>query len=122
MTKHDKQFAVIGLGRFGGTICRELHMLGHDVLAIDHDIERIEEFVPFSTHAIQGNATDETFLKSIGIRNFDHVIVAIGENIQDSILTTLNLKEFGVKIVWAKAQNMYHQKLLENRCRSCHPS
>ncbi|GGA50169.1 potassium channel family protein [Psychrobacillus lasiicapitis] len=113
MKKQDKQFAVIGLGRFGGSICRELHMLGHEVLAIDHDIVKVEEFVPYSTHAIQGNATEEAFLKSIGIRNFDHVIVAIGEDIQASVLTTLNLKEFGVQTVWAKAQNVYHQKLLD---------
>lgn len=52
MTKQDKQFTVLGLVRFGGSICRELHMLGHDVLAIDHDIERVDEFVPYSTHAI----------------------------------------------------------------------
>ena len=111
--KVDKQFAVIGLGRFGGSVCRELHMLGHEVLAIDRDIDRVENFIQYSTQALQGNATEETFLKSIGIRNFDHVIVAIGENIQDSVLTTLNLKEYGIPAVWVKAQNTYHQKVLE---------
>lgn len=113
MSKQTKQFAVIGLGRFGGSVCRELHTLGHEVLAIDMHLDRVEEFVQYSTHAIQGNSTDEMFLKSIGIRNFDHVIVAIGENIQDSVLTTLNLKEFGISDVWVKAQNVYHQKVLE---------
>jgi len=108
-----KQFAVIGLGRFGGSVCRELHSLGHEVLGIDSDLERVEEFDKYSTQAMQGSGTDEAFLKSIGIRNFDHVIVSIGENIQDSVLTTLNLKELGVPIVWAKAQNTYHQKVLE---------
>jgi trk system potassium uptake protein TrkA len=113
MSKQNKQFAVIGLGRFGGSVCRELYTLGHEVLAIDMNIDRVEDFIQYSTHAIQGNSTDEMFLKSIGIRNFDHVIVAIGENIQDSVLTTLNLKEFGIHTVWVKAQNIYHQKVLE---------
>lgn len=113
MTKQYKQFAVIGLGRFGGSVCRELFTLGHEVLAIDIDMNKVENFIQYSTHAIQGNSTEETFLKSIGIRNFDHVIVAIGENIQDSVLTTLNLKELGINKVWVKAQNMYHQKVLE---------
>ncbi len=113
MSKTEKQFAVIGLGRFGGSVCRELYSFGHEVLAIDADMERVENFVQYSTQAIQGDTTDEAFLKSIGIRNFDHVIVAIGENIQASVLTTLNLKELGVTKVWVKAQNTYHQKVLE---------
>jgi trk system potassium uptake protein TrkA len=113
MSKQNKQFAVIGLGRFGGSVCRELYTLGHEVLAIDMNIDRVEDFIQYSTHAIQGNSTDEMFLKSIGIRNFDHVIVAIGENIQDSVLTTLTLKEFGIHTVWVKAQNKYHQKVLD---------
>ncbi|KQL34285.1 TrkA family potassium uptake protein [Psychrobacillus sp. FJAT-21963] len=113
MPKQEKLFAVIGLGRFGGSVCRELYTLGHEVLAIDRDLDRVENFIQYSTHAIHGNSTDEAFLKSIGIRNFDHVVVAIGENIQDSVLTTLNLKEFGVHTVWVKAQNTYHQKVLE---------
>ena len=113
MSKTEKQFAVIGLGRFGGSVCRELYSLGHEVMAIDIDMERVESFVDYSTQAVQGDSTDEAFLKSIGIRNFDHVIVAIGENIQASVLTTLNLKELGVMKVWVKAQNTYHQKVLE---------
>jgi len=113
MSKTEKQFAVIGLGRFGGSVCRELYSLGHEVLAIDIAMERVENFIDYSTQALQGDSTDESFLKSIGIRNFDHVIVAIGENIQASVLTTLNLKELGINKVWVKAQNTYHQKVLE---------
>ena len=113
MSKTEKQFAVIGLGRFGGSVCRELYSLGHEVLAIDIAMERVENFIDYSTQAVQGDSTDESFLKSIGIRNLDHVIVAIGENIQASVLTTLNLKELGINKVWVKAQNTYHQKVLE---------
>ncbi|PRO66515.1 potassium channel family protein [Alkalicoccus urumqiensis] len=111
--KQKRQFAVIGLGRFGGSVCRELHSMGHEVMAIDMNREKVEEYRPFSTHAMQADSTDERSLHSIGIRNFEHVVVAIGDNIQASILTTLVLKDEGVPHVWAKAQNHYHQKVLD---------
>lgn len=107
-----KEFAVIGLGRFGGSICRELIDQGMEVLAIDNKEERVNEFSSIVTHAVIGDSTDESVLKSLGIRNFDHVIVAIGDDIQASILTTLILKEQGVKDITAKAQNEYHEKVL----------
>lgn len=107
-----KQFAVIGLGRFGGSICKELIDLGAEVLAIDKDPNRINEYAQIVTHAVVGDTTDESVLKSIGIRNFDYVIVAIGDDIQASILTTLILKELGVNNITAKAQNEYHEKVL----------
>ncbi|CEG26655.1 potassium channel family protein [Bacillus sp. B-jedd] len=107
-----KDFAVIGLGRFGGSICRRLSELGMEVLAMDNDEERVNEYASIASHAILGDSTDEAVLKGIGIRNFDHVIVAIGDNIQASILTTLILKELGVKHVTAKALNDYHEKVL----------
>ncbi|WP_216828551.1 potassium channel family protein [Alkalihalobacterium elongatum] len=108
-----KQFAVIGLGRFGGSVCKELYKMGHDVLAIDTNEDKVNEFTNFSTHTVIANATEESTLQSLGIRNFDYVIVAIGENIQSSILCTLLLKEMGVQNVWVKAQNDYHHKVLE---------
>lgn len=107
-----KNFAVIGLGRFGGSICRTLANAGIEVLAIDKSEERVNEFAMIASHAVVGDTTDEACLKSLGIRNFDHVIVAIGENIQSSILTTLILKELGVPYITAKAQNDYHEKVL----------
>ncbi|WP_182480511.1 potassium channel family protein [Peribacillus asahii] len=107
-----KVFAVIGLGRFGGSIVRTLAQEGMEVLAIDADEDRVNEFAKIASHAIVGDTTDENVLKSIGISNFDHVIVAIGENIQASILTTLMLKELGVDHVTVKAQNDYHEKVL----------
>ncbi|WNF38286.1 TrkA family potassium uptake protein [Bacillaceae bacterium IKA-2] len=108
-----KQFAVIGLGRFGGSVCKELYTMGHEVLAVDLNEDRVNDFTRYSTHSVVANATDENVLKSLGIRNFEHVIVAIGDNIQASILCTLLLKELNVKQVWVKAQNQYHHKVLE---------
>lgn len=107
-----KQFAVIGLGRFGGSIVRELMDLGAEVMAIDRNEERVNEFSTIATHTVIGDTTDESVLKGIGIRNFDHVIVAIGDDIQSSILTTLILKELGVKNITVKALNDYHEKVL----------
>lgn len=108
-----KEFVVIGLGRFGGSIVRELIEQDADVMAIDKDSERVDEFSAIATQAVVADTTDETVLKSLGIQNFDHVIVAIGENIQASILTTLMLKEIGVKKITVKAQNDYHAKVLD---------
>ncbi|HCN60895.1 MULTISPECIES: TrkA family potassium uptake protein [Mammaliicoccus] len=108
----SKEYVVIGLGRFGGSIVRELNALDMDVMAIDADEARVNEYSDIATHAVIADTTDEAVMKSLGIRNFDHVIVAIGENIQASTLTTLILKELGVKKVTAKAQNDYHAKIL----------
>lgn len=108
-----KEFVVIGLGRFGGSICRALAEEGMEVLAIDMDEDRVNEFSMIASHAVVGDTTDESVVKSLGIRNFDHVIVAIGDDIQSSILTTLILKELGVNKITVKAQNDYHEKVLK---------
>lgn len=107
-----KQFAVIGLGRFGSSVARTLTELGHEVLAIDSDEDRIQEALPYVTHAVQADATDEEALKALGIRNFDVVVVAIGADIQASILATLILKELGVQRIVVKAQNHRHGQVL----------
>lgn len=107
-----KQFAVIGLGRFGGSICKSLMDEGMDVLAIDQDEEKVNEFASIATQAVIADSTDEKALKSLGIRNFDHVIVAIGDNIQASILTALILDEMKIKHITVKAQNDYHETVL----------
>lgn len=108
----NKQFAVIGLGRFGSSVAKTLYSMGRQVLAIDPDEEKVRAMVQSVTRAVVADATDEQVLKSIGIRNFDLVIVAIGGDIQASILTTLMLKELGVKSVVAKAQSELHGKVL----------
>ena len=109
----QKQFAVIGIGRFGGSLIKELTRMGHEVLAIDVDEDRVNDAADFSTHAVQADTMDEQVLKALGIRNFDAVIVAIGDNIQSNILTTIVLKELGVKKVISKAKNSMHGKVLE---------
>nr|WP_231563525.1 MULTISPECIES: TrkA family potassium uptake protein [Anoxybacillus] len=108
-----KEFAVIGLGRFGGSVCRTLSEQGMEVLAIDVDEEKVNEYASIASQAVVADSTDENVLKSLGIRNFDHVIVAIGDNIQASILTTLILKELGVEKITVKATNDYHEKVLK---------
>ncbi|MGO4887666.1 potassium channel family protein [Anaerobacillus sp. MEB173] len=108
-----KQFAIIGLGRFGSSVCKQLYKMGHEVLAVDARDEKVDDITNFSTHAVVANATDEKALQALGIRNFDYVVVAIGDDIQSSILCTLVLKEMNVKSVWVKAQNHYHHKVLE---------
>ncbi len=107
-----KEFVVIGLGRFGGSIVKELIELKADVMAIDISPERVDEFAQIATQAVVADTTDESVLRSLGIRNFEHVVLAIGENIQASILTTLMLKEIGVGKITVKAQNDYHEKVL----------
>lgn len=108
-----KEFAVIGLGRFGGSIVNELIELECEVLAIDINEELVNEYQNIATRAVIANTTEEQVLKDLGIRNFDNVIVAIGDHIQASILTTLLLKDIGVNRVTVKAQNNYHARVLE---------
>jgi trk system potassium uptake protein TrkA len=107
-----KQFAVIGMGRFGSSVASALYKLGYQVLAIDENEERIEQVLNKVTHAVQADCTDEEALKAIGIRNFDVVVVAIGQDIQASILTSLILKEMGIKMLVVKAQSELHGKVL----------
>ncbi|MEI3604875.1 TrkA family potassium uptake protein [Pseudogracilibacillus sp. SE30717A] len=107
-----REFAVIGLGRFGGSICEELSMEGMKVLAIDKNEQKINEYKNIASHAVIADSTDEHALKDLGIKNIDHVIVAIGDNIQASILTTVILADLGIKKITVKAQNDYHEKIL----------
>ncbi len=108
-----KQFAVLGIGRFGESLIKELVRMGYEVLAVDVDADLVQEAMEYATHAVQADAMEESVLKSLGIKNFDAVIVAIGENIQSNILTTILMKELGVKKVVAKAGNALHGKVLE---------
>lgn len=108
-----KQFAVFGLGRFGGSLVKEFYELGIEVLAIDKSEEKVQQYSPYATHAVRANAMDETILKQLGVRNVDHAFVSFGDDIEASILTSLLLKELEIPQVWAKAQNDYHQKVLE---------
>ncbi|SDE61031.1 potassium channel family protein [Sporomusa acidovorans] len=112
MKDKNKQFAVIGLGRFGSSIATTLYKLGYEVLAIDANEEQVQKLSETVTHVVQADTTDENSLKALGIRNFDVVVVAIGEDIQANVLTTLILKDLGVKYIVAKARNELHGKML----------
>lgn len=103
----------MGLGRFGSSLARTLVKMGHEVLAIDSDEKKVEELADVVTHAVQADALEDFSLKSLGIRNFDVVVVAIGQDIQSNILVTLMLKELGVKKVVAKASTELHGKVLQ---------
>jgi len=109
----EKQYAVIGLGRFGSSLSRELVNLGYEVLGIDVNVERVDDMSRELTHTIAADCTDDEVLRSIGIRNFDCVVVAIGNDIQASILTAILLKDLGVKTVVAKALSELHGKVLQ---------
>jgi trk system potassium uptake protein TrkA len=108
-----KQFAVIGLGRFGSSVAITLSKIGYDVLAVDTNEDRVNRVTDEVAYAVQVDAMDEQSLRSLGIRNFDVAIVAIGQDVQSNILVTLMLKEMGVRKVVAKAQNELHGKVLE---------
>ena len=94
-----KDFAVIGLGRFGSSICRTLRELGHDVLGIDESLARVQEMRAYVTDAVQVDATDPEVLRGIGITEYNAVVVAIGADLESSILVTVVLKELGVRRV-----------------------
>lgn len=107
-----KQFIVVGIGRFGSSVAKTLYELGNDVLVIDSDEERVQDISEKVTHAVQMDATDESAIKTLGVRNFDVAIVSIGANIQSSIMVTLILKELGIKHIIAKGNNELHAKVL----------
>ena len=107
-----KQFMVIGCGRFGSSIATTLFKLGHEVMVIDMDEERVQDIADEVTYAVQADVSDENVLMELGISNFDVVIVSIGSNYQASIMATLIAKELGVKKVIAKAHDSLHGKVL----------
>ena len=105
-----KEFIVIGLGRFGASVCKQLHRLGQQVLAIDIKEEKVNAILNYSTKAVIVDASREEVLKLLGVGNFDYAVVAIGDNMQASIMCTLLLKEMGVENLWVKAQDANHKK------------
>jgi trk system potassium uptake protein TrkA len=107
-----KSILLIGLGRFGKHVAMKLHSLGHQIMAVDDDEERVNEILPYVTNAIIGDSTSETFLSSLGVSNFDVCIVAIGSNFQSSLETTSLLKELGAKQVVSRASRDVHEKFL----------
>lgn len=110
----SKQFAVIGLGRFGRAVCQTLHTSGFEVMGIDSDEKRVAQLLSdnLAVRAIELDSTDPAALKEAGVFEFNTIIVAIGNYVEESVITTLNLKEGGVAHVVAKASSQIHEKLL----------
>lgn len=107
-----KSILLIGLGRFGRHIAIKLHELHHQVMAVDRVEDRIDAVLPYVTNAQIGDSKNQDFLVSLGVRNFDICIVAIGEDFQSSLETTSLLKELGAQFVVARANRDVHAKFL----------
>jgi len=107
-----RSFAVIGLGTFGSTVATELARFGNPVMGIDTDERNVTRHADILVEAIIADGTDEAALKEAGIGNYDVALVAIGENIEASILCTMNLKVLGVGTIWVKALNKTHHRIL----------
>ncbi|MFY4776439.1 potassium channel family protein [Metabacillus sp. RGM 3146] len=107
-----KQYAVIGLGRFGSSLATALYEAKNEVIGIDINEERVEEFHQDLSQAVIADSTDKQSMKSLGITNFDVVIVAMGDDMQSSIFTVVVLKELGVQYIVAKALDNRHGAIL----------
>jgi len=111
--KKKKSFAVIGLGRFGQTLAVTLVKRGHQVMILDNTPESVTLLSDTVTNAVIGDCTSETVLRSSGITAYDCAVVCISENLNDSILTTIMLKDLGMKEVVVRAANDMHRRILE---------
>ena len=108
-----KSYVVIGLGRFGTTLARQLCALGAEVLAMDVRSDLVQQIANDVTHAVVGDAQDKEILRSLGVRDLDCAIIAIGDDLAASVLTTMNLKELGVPYIICKAHDETHRRVLE---------
>ena len=108
----SKSFLVIGLGRFGTSTARMLTTLGHEVLAVDKRADRVNAIKDSVLHVVQADTTDERVVAQLGVRNFDAVVICVGDDVRASVLTTVLCREMGAKKIISKAQDDLHQKLL----------
>lgn len=113
INKKMTQFVVVGLGRFGRSVATTLSSLGNEVLAIDTNPTLVKKIEHLVSSAVVADATQFDVLHSLGVQNFDCVVICIGDDLQSSILTTLNCKDLGIDYIVAKAQNDQHKKVLE---------
>lgn len=104
---------VIGLGRFGSGVAKALAELGHDVLALDTSPETVQASSAGLGHVVQADATDMETLKQLGVHDFAHAVVAIGQDLEASVLTVLNLSQMGVRDIWVKANDKRHGRIAE---------
>ena len=107
-----KNVLVIGAGRFGSFATIKLHDLGHQVMVVDHDENRINRLLPYASDARIGDSTEETFMKTLGVASYDLCIVSIGDDFLSSLQTTFTLKELGAKKVVARATSSRQEKFL----------
>lgn len=107
-----KDVVVIGLGRFGVSLANSLSSSGYEVMALDINERRVQSIVPQITHAVQADATDEMVLNELGVKNFDMAVVAIGSDIQSSVLAVVLLKNLKIPYVVARANNLSHGEIL----------
>ena len=108
-----QNIVVAGVGRFGAQVATGLFQLGHDVLAIDTDPGRIQDLIGRVTYSVAGDVTDEILMRDLGVENFDVAIVAIGRNLEASIMAAVLLRSFNIPMVVARAQNRLHAETLE---------
>ena len=108
-----KSYVVIGLGRFGQTLARQLCMLGAEVLAMDVSNDLVQQVADEVTHAVVGDAQDKDVLRALGVRDFDCAIVAIGTDLAASVLTVMNLQELEVPYIICKAHDETHSRVLK---------
>lgn len=110
--REKKQYLVVGLGNFGRSIALTLMDNGCEVLVLDQDAEKIRLIADLVTGAVEGNVTDPDIISNLGIRNYDGAVVAMGDDLEASILATMIIKELGISHVLVKAQNELHAKIL----------
>ena len=108
-----KSYLIIGLGRFGSSVARQLCRLGAEVLAIDVRSDLVQQIAPDVTHAVVGDAQDKEVLRALGAGHFDCALIAIGDDLAASVLTTMNLKELNVPYIVCKAHDETHRRVLE---------
>lgn len=113
MARREQEFLVIGLGRFGGGLAETLMSLGHDVLGVDSDPKIVQSYRDRLTHAVEADSTDSEALRQIGAADFGTAVVAIGTDVEASILTTSALADLGVERIVAKAVTEPHGRILE---------
>lgn len=109
----DQNIVVAGVGRFGSQVATSLFQLGHDVLAIDRDQGRIQDLIGSVTYSVAGDVTDEVLMRDLGVENFDVAIVAIGRNVESSIMTAVLLRSLNIPMVVARARNRLHEETLQ---------
>jgi len=112
-TLHDDAVLVVGMGRFGSSIAEALARLGHEVLAVEHDEDLVQEWSGRLTHVVEADATNLDALKQLGCQEFPIAVVGIGTSIEASVLATANLVDLGTRQIWAKAITPSHGRILE---------